>query len=130
MLSFISPQPFLSIILFHHILAFPLTFPLDYHSLRSIYTLTERIKIFFSKKEFVFLILKLYIFHHLLWYYDMTSEIIQNVAYANYDDFQHVNFVFSQNFNSLFWRLFNDETNFRVRYSRYQIITKSNNNPY
>jgi len=28
----------------------------------------------------------------------MSSEIIQNVAYDNYDDFQHVNFVFSQNF--------------------------------
>jgi hypothetical protein len=41
----------------------------------------------------------------------MTNEIIQSVAY---DDFQHVN-IFSQNFISLFWGLFNDETNFRVR---------------
>jgi hypothetical protein len=24
----------------------------------------------------------------------MRSEIIQNVAYDNYDDFQHVNFIF------------------------------------
>jgi hypothetical protein len=32
----------------------------------------------------------------------MTSEIIQNVAYDNYDDFQHVKFIFSQNFISLF----------------------------
>jgi superfamily II RNA helicase len=24
----------------------------------------------------------------------MTSEIIQSVAYANYDDFQHINFIF------------------------------------
>jgi hypothetical protein len=42
----------------------------------------------------------------------MSNEIIQSVAY---DDFQHVNFIFSQIFISLFWGLFNDETNFRVR---------------
>jgi hypothetical protein len=30
----------------------------------------------------------------------MSSEIIQVVAYDNYDDFQHVNFIFSQNKNS------------------------------
>jgi hypothetical protein len=45
----------------------------------------------------------------------MTSEIIQSVAYDNYDDFQHVNFIFSQNFISLFSWLFNDETNLRVK---------------
>jgi len=46
----------------------------------------------------------------------MSSEIIQRVAYDNYDDdFQHVNFIFSQNFISLFWGLFNDETDLRVR---------------
>jgi hypothetical protein len=28
----------------------------------------------------------------------MRSEIIQSVAYDNYDDFQHVNLIFSQNF--------------------------------
>jgi hypothetical protein len=27
----------------------------------------------------------------------MSSEIIQSVAYDNYDDFQHVNLIFSQN---------------------------------
>jgi hypothetical protein len=27
----------------------------------------------------------------------MSSEIIHSVAYDNYDDFQHVNFIFSQN---------------------------------
>jgi hypothetical protein len=33
----------------------------------------------------------------------MCSEIIQSVAYDNYDDdFQHVNFIISQNFISLF----------------------------
>jgi hypothetical protein len=45
----------------------------------------------------------------------MISEIIQNVAYDNYDDFQHDNFILSQNFISLFWGLFNDETDLRVR---------------
>jgi hypothetical protein len=39
----------------------------------------------------------------------MSCEIIQSVAYYdNYDDFQHVDFVFSQKFISLSWRLFND----------------------
>jgi hypothetical protein len=33
----------------------------------------------------------------------------------NYDDFQHVNFVFSQNFISLFRGLFDDKTDLRVR---------------
>jgi hypothetical protein len=32
----------------------------------------------------------------------MSSESIQSVAY-DYDDFQHVNFIFSQIFISLFW---------------------------
>ncbi len=43
----------------------------------------------------------------------MSSEIIQSVAYDDYDDFQQVNFVFSQNFIS--WGLFNDEIDLRVR---------------
>jgi hypothetical protein len=30
------------------------------------------------------------------------SEIIQSVAYDNYDNLQHVNFIFSQIFISLF----------------------------
>jgi hypothetical protein len=46
----------------------------------------------------------------------MSREIIQDVAYDNYDDFQHGNFVISQIFISLFWGLFNDETDLRVRY--------------
>jgi hypothetical protein len=45
----------------------------------------------------------------------MSTEIIQNVAYDNYDDFQHVNLIFSQNYISLFWGLFHDETDLRVR---------------
>jgi hypothetical protein len=40
----------------------------------------------------------------------MSSEIIQNVAYDNYDDFQHVNFLLAQIFISLFWELYNEKT--------------------
>jgi hypothetical protein len=46
----------------------------------------------------------------------MSRGIIQNVAYGNYDYFQHANFTFSQNFISLFWGLVNDETDLRVRH--------------
>jgi hypothetical protein len=45
----------------------------------------------------------------------MSTEIIQSVAYNNYDDFQHVNFILLQNFISLFWESYNDETDLRVR---------------
>jgi hypothetical protein len=45
----------------------------------------------------------------------MSSEIIQSVAYDNYGDFQHVNFILSQDFISLFEGLFSDETKLRVR---------------
>jgi hypothetical protein len=44
-----------------------------------------------------------------------SSEIIRIVAYDNYDDFQHVNSYFSQKFISLFWGLFIEETDLRVR---------------
>jgi hypothetical protein len=44
----------------------------------------------------------------------MSSEFIQSVAYDNYDDFQHVNFLFSQILVSLFWRLFNHKSDLRV----------------
>ncbi len=39
----------------------------------------------------------------------MSNEIIRTVAYDNYDDFQHINFIFLQNFISLFLELFNDK---------------------
>jgi hypothetical protein len=45
----------------------------------------------------------------------MSGEIIQSVAYDNYDNFQHGNFIFPQNFISLFLGLFNDKTNLRIR---------------
>jgi len=84
-------------------------------SLRLVSTLRKRIVIFFNK--FFFLKIENYkIFHHLLWYCDMSNEIIKGVTYYNYDDFQHLNFIFPQNFISLFWGLFNDETNLRVSY--------------
>jgi hypothetical protein len=50
---------------------------------------------FHSKYEFIYYIY-IYIFHHLLQYCDLSSEIIQSLVYSNYDDFQHVNFIFSQ----------------------------------
>jgi hypothetical protein len=40
----------------------------------------------------------------------MSSEIIQGVAYDNYDDFQRVTFIFSQIFISLFCGLLNGKT--------------------
>jgi hypothetical protein len=52
----------------------------------------------------------------------MSNVIIQSVAYDNYDDFQHVKFIFSQKFISLHWWLFNDETELRVRYASYQVL--------
>jgi hypothetical protein len=44
----------------------------------------------------------------------MGNEIIQSVAYDNYDDFQNINIIFSQNFISLFLGLLNDEIDLRV----------------
>jgi hypothetical protein len=78
--------------------------------------LTKWIIYFFSKKEFIFQFFNYIFSHHLLQYCDMSSEIIQNVASNNYNDFQHVNFIFFKIFISLFWGLFNNETNLRVRY--------------
>jgi hypothetical protein len=51
----------------------------------------------------------------------MSSEIIQNVDYDNYDNFQYFDFIFSQNFISLFWGLFNEETDLRVRYKEFNL---------
>ncbi len=46
----------------------------------------------------------------------MSSEIIQSVAYDNYDNFQRVNMIiFSQKFHFTILRIINDETNLRVR---------------
>jgi hypothetical protein len=45
----------------------------------------------------------------------MICEIIQNVGYENYDNFHHVNFIISQKIVSLFWGLFDDEIDPRVK---------------
>jgi hypothetical protein len=55
----------------------------------------------------------------------VSNEITQSVAYDNYDDFQHINVLFSQNFISLFLGLFNDETYPRVRYSKPKLVALS-----
>jgi hypothetical protein len=50
------------------------------------------------------------------WLYIWVMKLFKvYVSYDNYDDFQHVNFIFSQNFISLLWGWFNDESGFRVR---------------
>jgi hypothetical protein len=46
---------------------------------------------------------ELYIFSSTTKYCNMSTEIIQSVvAYDNYDDFQHINLIFSQFFILLF----------------------------
>jgi hypothetical protein len=35
----------------------------------------------------------------------MGNEIIQSVAYDNYDDFQHINIIFSQIFHFIIFRI-------------------------
>ncbi len=65
-------------------------------------TLTKWIINFFKN---LFHFWNYWIFHDLLWYCHISSENIQSVAYDNYDDFQHVNFRFSQKIISLFWGL-------------------------
>jgi hypothetical protein len=94
------------ICLFHYILY--------YSSLGSISTLTKWIIIFFQQMNFF----NLDIIFFSIFYYNivMSSEFMHSVAYDNYYDFQHVNFVFSQYFDSLFWGLFNDKIDLKVRY--------------
>jgi hypothetical protein len=45
-------------------------------------------------------IIKLFIIYYDIC--DISSEVIQSATYDNYNDFQHVNFIFSQNFISIF----------------------------
>jgi len=68
----------------------------DYCSLGSVSTLTKWIINFFQKIS-SFQNLKFENFHDLLSYCYMTNEIIQSVAYDNYDDFQHTKFIFHKN---------------------------------
>jgi hypothetical protein len=48
----------------------------------------------------------------------MSNEIIQSVAYNNYDYFQHDNFIFLHKFSFHYFEnyIYNDKTDHRVRY--------------
>ncbi len=86
----------------------------DYCNLGSISTLTKWFffqKMIFKKIEII--VISITYYYLVIW---IIKEIIQNIAYDNYYDFQHVNFKFSQIFIFLFWRLFNDKTTLKVRY--------------
>jgi hypothetical protein len=65
-------------------------------------------KFFFQKMHLFFnfeiIYFSIIYYNILIW----VVKLIQSVAYDNYDDFQHFTFMFSQNFISLFWGLFND----------------------
>jgi len=69
----------------------------------SVSTLTKQTISYFQKKLILFLMLRLLIFSMI--YYDIVIRVgiqmIQSVAYDNYDDFQHVNFIFSQKIVSI-----------------------------
>jgi hypothetical protein len=90
----------------------------DYRRLGSVFTLTNRINFFF-KKLFYFKNLKslnlpwsIVILSH------KYSKYSQSVAYDNYDDFQHLNFISSQKFHlTILTIIFNDKTDPRVRYA-------------
>ncbi len=60
-------------------------------------------------KEKIILLKKIEIIDFfMIYYYDIvtkSSEIIQSVACDNYDDFQHVNFLVSQNFHFTILRI-------------------------
>jgi hypothetical protein len=64
-------------------------------------------------KKIEIIVISITYYYLVIW---IIKEIIQNIAYDNYYDFQHVNFKFSQIFIFLFWRLFNDKTTLKVRY--------------
>jgi hypothetical protein len=72
-----------------------------------------------SKNEFLFWSFFEIIYFSIIYYAIVmwVVKLFRGVAYDNYDDFQHVNLIFSQNFISLFWGSFNGETDLRVMYS-------------
>ncbi len=45
----------------------------------------------------------------------LSYEVVKILFYDNYNDFQNLNFMFSQNLVSLFRELFNGKTDLRVR---------------
>jgi hypothetical protein len=93
----------------------------------SVSTLTKKEQFFFFQKMNSFLNSEIILIFPSLTIIlcDLSSEIVRSVAY---DDFQHVNFIFSQIFISLFWGLFNDETELRV--VRYIKLWKSSDKYY
>ncbi len=88
-----------------------------YLNLESVSTLTKLIIIYFqninSFLNFEIIIFFIIYYNIVIW----ELKFIQSVVCDNYYDFQHVNFIFSQIFISLFWGLFNDEADLRVRYT-------------
>jgi hypothetical protein len=66
----------------------------------------------FSRKKIILIFIEIIIIISMI-YYDIVILVVKLFrveAYKNYDDFQHMNFIFSQKFISLFGGLFNDET--------------------
>ncbi len=83
---------------------------------RTVSTLTKTNNFFFQKiNSFI----KFEIIEFSIIYYDIGIWVVKlfrvYVAYDSYDDFQHVNFLFSQILVSLFWRLFNYKSDLSVR---------------
>ncbi len=65
----------------------------------------------------------IYIYIYIIFYYIIVKWVMKLFrAYANYDDFPHANFIFSQDFISLFWGLFSDKTDFKVKYHTQKIM--------
>jgi hypothetical protein len=54
----------------------------------------------------------------------MRIDFLKIVANDNYNNFQHLTFIFSQKIISLFWKLFTDELNIRVRYYNVHVYIK------
>ncbi len=64
---------------------------------RNVGSISTLSKTNFKKKTyFVFKIWNYRIFHDLLRYCHMSNEVIRSLAYDNYNNFQHVKFIFSQ----------------------------------
>jgi hypothetical protein len=91
-----------------------------YCSLGLVSTLTKWI-IFFQK---LYLFYSFEIIGFSIIYYNILIWVMKlfTLYHDNYDDFQHVNLTFSQNFVSLFGELFNDKTDLTIRY-RYFFLT-------
>jgi hypothetical protein len=101
-----------------------------YHSIGSVSTLTKWIYVFFQKMNSYF---NFKIIIYSIIYYNIAISVMKlfiSVAYDKLWWFQHVNFIFSQNLVSLFWGLFNDETDLRVRYFAYETDVRARHFAY